>query len=122
MRVSDRAAGHACQALRPTTALSRAACRYHEHANNTDLDSHVVAEDRFHLGRWADRRPTVRVLSNLPTDREAELDAIGFDRKVPRTASFDSKPRRMLLEITATVKSTVRVKFRAPTSSTAVNP
>ncbi|WP_051424967.1 helicase associated domain-containing protein [Rhodococcus pyridinivorans] len=101
MRKLDRTAPYPRRAPRPTVALSPAVRRYHERANNTDLDSHVVAEDGFHLGRWADRHRIARVLGLLPADREAELEAIGFDWKVPRTKGFDGKHRRMLLEIAA---------------------
>lgn len=101
MRMPDCAAPHARRGLRRTAALSPAVRRYHKHANNTDRDSHVLAEDGFHLGRWADRHRIARALGTLPADREAELDAIGFDWKAPRPAGFDSKHRRMLLEIAA---------------------
>ncbi|UTM40180.1 helicase associated domain-containing protein (plasmid) [Rhodococcus pyridinivorans] len=101
MRKLDRTAPYARRAPRPATVLSPAVRRYREHANTPDLEPHAVAKDGFHLGRWADRHRIARVLGLLPADREAELDAIGFDWKVPRPAGFDSKHRRMLLEIAA---------------------
>ncbi|WP_418345855.1 helicase associated domain-containing protein [Rhodococcus pyridinivorans] len=101
MRMPDRTAPYARRAPRPAIALSQAVRRYREHANTTDLESQVVSEDGFHLGRWADRHRIAHVLGILPAHREAELDAIGFDWKAPRPAGFDSKHRRMLLEIAA---------------------
>lgn len=97
----DRPVAYARRGLRPTAALSPAVRRYHEHVDTADLESHVVAEDGFHLGRWADRHRIARVLGILPVEREAELDAIGLDWKAPRPEGFDSKHRRMLLEIAA---------------------
>ena len=97
----DRTAPGARRTPRSTTAMSPAVRLYREHANNTNLDPHTVVEDGFHIGRWADRHRIARVLGILPADREAELDAIGFDWKAPRPAGFDSKHRRMLLEIAA---------------------
>ncbi|WP_229568699.1 helicase associated domain-containing protein [Rhodococcus sp. RDE2] len=100
-----RIPGKTAVAMRPRRAALSATSpivrRYAEHTERGVISQDYVTNDGFHLGRWADRQRIARVLGILPKHREAELDAIGFDWKAPRPEGFDSKHRRMLLEIAA---------------------
>ena len=73
--------------------------RYADTAQRTTITRDFVTDDGFHLGRWADRQRIARAVRTLPTQRELELDAVGFDWQVAPVPATDAKRLRMLAEL-----------------------
>ncbi|MEE2056043.1 helicase associated domain-containing protein [Rhodococcus artemisiae] len=82
-------------------ALSPAVRRYAAHAQRVSVTGDLVTADGFRLGRWVERQRIARATRTLPSQRERELDAVGFDWRVEPIPRVDAKRLRMLTELAA---------------------
>lgn len=99
MRASTVA--HRTRPSQQPRALSPAVRRYAAHAQRVSVTGDLVTADGFRLGRWVERQRIARATRTLPSQRERELDAVGFDWRVEPIPRVDAKRLRMLTELAA---------------------